>query len=342
MTFLILYYNIKNQVIIAPAKNIGGMIMKLFVRIISSILGFFPLENLESVFKVLAGKLNVHRESNNGWVPREVFTSVLAIAGKDFCIEIVVYLKGRGVFLKKRNQSGEQGWKDQYQIPGVSRLRKETVEETLDRLSMEIFGEQGKLSLDNLDDYGFEVHSELERGEIDCTTQLFVFTFNGIEPENVLKQLFGEWKFFAFNFVGSINFEDTSSVIKHHKETLDLILNLSARDTYGWRSNRYKGLKRNIILEEVGSKKEFSLCLRRHPDSSGDFIKGRNFVRDVLTKEEMSILYLERKDGGFHGVSDESIQAFADHMEINIRVSEFDPQTQMPKNEGRLIKRTKG
>jgi hypothetical protein len=164
------------------------------------------LEELAPVFRLLAVKVNTHRAANNGFTPKDIFVECLAIGGSYVCLEVVVSFKSR--FFLKRRGSDEQGWQNQYQIPGTAVRRTDTPADALKRVSQEIFGPSG-LVLDQgeLEFIGVETHPEPERGGVICHTLVYLVDIHEI----LVGQLDGRWAMFDL---------DDERIIDHHRDTL--------------------------------------------------------------------------------------------------------------------------
>ncbi len=165
------------------------------------------LKDLAEVFAILAKRTYEHRKNNNGFVPREIFASCIGLGGGYLCAEIVVEVEGKGYALKKRNNSNEESWENQYQIPGCAVRITDNQEKVFARLSDEIFGKE-IIDLENQISYlGCEIHDEPERLAT-CWTLMYKLT---IQEKN-LNQLSGEWKIFQNT--------DNARIIDHHRNTL--------------------------------------------------------------------------------------------------------------------------
>lgn len=188
------------------------------------------LTELGPVMEVLATKVDQYRRDNSGYVPFEVFPHVLGIAGQYTCIEWIPKvvdsegaLKG---FLLKRRGDGEQGWEDQYQIPGVAIVpvpQNDLMQLAEKRLQVE-------LNIPNLDEnmvqgqqaIGFEAHAEPERNTTCLTLQMTVEL-----TEAVCDQLQRTaWKFFDLQ-----NLRD-SQIVNHHQATLDWVVRRGDRKDF--------------------------------------------------------------------------------------------------------------
>lgn len=178
-----------------------------------------PLDQLGDVVKIIAEKIHSHKAENHGFVPRDVFLPVLAIAGVYACADIVVIVQNQsGVALKKRDNPNEASSElaNLYQIPGAICLFGDSAESVLSRTLEEIFGplddSQCLFWLSRLKLLGVEIHPEPWRNCycISITHELTV---------DSLDDLIGTWEVFTDL--------DDARIVGHQAGTLKWLKDLS-------------------------------------------------------------------------------------------------------------------
>jgi hypothetical protein len=175
------------------------------------------LEELGPLCEALSKKVLEYRLGHNGFLPRPVFPHAVGIGGVYPCVEVVIRLvdatgKVLGYWLKKRAKQ-EQGWQDEFQIPGVTALITDSVDDIMGRLAKEVFGVNDPMLLVNRQLVGTEIHDELkERGAI-CWTTVFHLDVQ----EHV--RLPGDWKLIFASQV-KLSKGRLKNVIRHHCQTL--------------------------------------------------------------------------------------------------------------------------
>ena len=177
------------------------------VRDIVRAVQVIPLQELGPLFEVLSEMVFGHRLENNGYVPLEIFPFCVGIGGVYPCVEVIVEANN-GFWLKKRAGDEEQGWKDQYQIPGQTARLADQPKDIFNRLAKEIFGDNTPDDFqDQLKFVGIEIHEEYDERRVTCWTAVW-------RTEVIDSMLFGEWQWF-----NSENIKD-ESIVSHHKDTL--------------------------------------------------------------------------------------------------------------------------
>jgi hypothetical protein len=171
-------------------KNfLGKNQIKMNIKDIIEWMTIQPITAMVSVFESLAKKTNSYRLQHEGCVPKEIFPLCLAIGGSYPCVEIIVKIDERIAF--KRRSNTDQGWNGLFHIPGVVVRNNDNWERILERLSVEIFGSDGKIiTFNDLRLIGNGVGFTKERSASGMTV-IYLFDYSGS-----LKDFTGEWKYF--------------------------------------------------------------------------------------------------------------------------------------------------
>ncbi len=180
-----------------------------------------PLEEMGNVLKIVAERLDEHRKGNKGFTPKSIFEPCLGIGlGYGAHEMMIIVMDGpvrTGVMLKLRSKD-ELSWAGFYQIPGVVEQPLDTEQTVINRLSKEIYGEEGRLRADlsfcGGRFLGIETHYETER-KCDCRTALWKMPVSRLD----LPSLSGQWSLFTPDRF------DSELIVDHHRNTLRSFFN---------------------------------------------------------------------------------------------------------------------
>jgi len=137
------------------------------------------LEDRAADLDQMAREVQAHRAANNGRVPFEVFPSVLAIGGLYVCCDLVLTDEDGFVAVRLRNPQEEQGWENQYHLPGGAVLVHEAEEDFLPRILKQlVIPDRIEIALRRSHFLGNERHTEPERDGVTCWTFVYVVEFN--------------------------------------------------------------------------------------------------------------------------------------------------------------------
>lgn len=181
-----------------------------------------PAESMAPVLDACMKVINEYRNSHRGYVPLEIFPSVLGIAGQYTCMEALIRVVDSdnhpmGFLLKRRGES-EHEWNGQYAIPGVAifpvphadmiSLANERLMQALDIIHDEDLG------LLRHERTIFECHDEPERNTT-CLTVVKLFDISFAQATELVARS-DNWKLYSRN-----EFHNDNRIVDHHRATLD-------------------------------------------------------------------------------------------------------------------------
>lgn len=155
-----------------------------------------PLKGLHESTTALADVVYAHRLENRGFVPREVFESVMGVGGITVSVQIiheVLDADGTPVgFALRLRDEGEVGeaYKGKYHNTCCSLRWTDTITSALERNDTDAFDETHGALLQYL---GVTYHHEAPRRNMDLT---FMYR-RRISVEDITR-MNGEWRFFSF------------------------------------------------------------------------------------------------------------------------------------------------
>jgi len=136
--------------------------------------------DLIAAFKMIANSLYEHRLANHGYMPAPIYIPVKEMGGTDAAFEVVVRVikNSQSRYLLKRRSQAEADYHGSLHVIGTSVRGEDQPSDILDRLSVEIFGEAGKLSWKDLEKIGTAIYDESPVRRTISVTTVFMLTIS--------------------------------------------------------------------------------------------------------------------------------------------------------------------